>query len=282
VVGGLLVLALYGSVLGSARDHRPADTGASPARLLEDSEAAFDSGRYQEALKPTLELTRALPNQHVYAQRLARIYHHLKRCGDEAAAWERVVELSPTPVDACPALPDAYRCAGDSTRALDALNRCTAFDPRNSDMWLYLGLAHEHAGRADLAEAAYRDALEVDPTHADSLIGMARLQLRAGHVDAASQAAAEIVALNPDHADALLLAGTAAHRSGRIADARRYLERALQLAADYVDVHVALGILEFSGGRHVEARRYFERAVQLEPARRGELDVWFERTAGVR
>jgi tetratricopeptide (TPR) repeat protein len=275
----MVVLVLYVVVL-RPNDAEEADpSGASAERWLAASRDAFEGGRYGDALEPTLALTRALPNQQVYAERLARIYQHLNRPADEAAAWERVVAVSPTPVDACPALPDAYvRAGGLSPAALDAFERCAAFEPSNTDMLFFLGRARERAGRTDDAEAAYREVVRINRTDADSQLGVARLDFRAGRVAEAGNAAASVLASNPEHTDALLIAGVSAHRQGRMADARRHLERALALAERYVDVHIALGILDFSDGRAADARRHFERAVQLEPARRTEVALWLERT----
>lgn len=282
LVGGLLVLILYSSVLRSSQGPGPADTtSASAERWLAASKGAFAAARYDAALQPTLELTRAFPNQQVYAERLAVIYQHLGRSADEAAAWERVVSVSPTPVDACPALPDAYvRAVGLSDTALDAFERCSAFEPKNADMLFYLARARERTGRTDLAEATYREAVRFDRTHGDSQLGIARLDLRAGRLEQAEHAAAAVLKSSPNHTDAHLVAGLSAQRRGRMSDARRHLERALALAEHYVDVHIALGVLDFREGRVVDARRHFERAVRLEPARRAEVAVWLDRTAG--
>ena len=282
--GGLLILMLYAWVLGSSARTEPADSGDMAAeRWLASSRDAFESARYEDALQPMIELTRVFPNQQVYAERLAVIYQHLGRPADEAVAWERVVAVSPTPVDACPALPDAYvRAEGLSARALDAFERCVALDPKNGDMLFNLGHARERTGRSDLAVAAYREAVRIDRHASDSQLGIARLDLRAGRVDQAEHAAVSVLESYPNHTDALLIAGVSAQRSGRGAEARRYLERALTVEEHYVDVHIAIGILDFSEGRVADARRHFDRAVQLDPSRRGELDVWFERTGGDR
>jgi tetratricopeptide (TPR) repeat protein len=285
LLGGLLVLIMYASVLSSSGGSEPADSGGvsavSAERWLAASRDAFEAARYADALPPTLELTRAFPNQQVYAERLALTYQHLGRAAEEAAAWERVVAVSPTPVDACPALPDAYvRAGGLSDTALDAFERCSAFEPKNTDMLFYLARARERAGRFDLAEAAYREAVRIGHGHADSQVGIARLDLRAARYGEAADAAAAVLELYPNHLDALLIAGISAQRRGRMADARRHLERALTISEHYVDVHIALGILDFSEGHVAEARRHFDRAVQLDPARRAEVAVWLERTGG--
>src|SRR5688572_26565922 len=62
------------------------------------------SERYGDALAPTLEIVRINPANQVYIRQLADIYDHLGRPREAAQAWERFVEHSPTPVEACPAI----------------------------------------------------------------------------------------------------------------------------------------------------------------------------------
>lgn len=279
LIGGLLLLTAYlvvfaGGGLPTGR------SAASPAETwLAASKAAFDDGRYTEALPPTLELTRAFPKQHVYWERLALVYQHLGQAQDEAAAWERMVTVSPNPVDACPALPDAYaRASKSSATALHAYRRCAAFDTENADMLFYLGRALDRAGDGKGAEAAYRKAVAVNGGHADSLLGVARLDLRGGRIREADEAARRVLEADPDHADALLIAGLTAQRSGRGADARRFFDRALVLAEGYADVHIALGTLDLQDARLPDARRHFLRAIEIDPANRAVVAAWLDRT----
>ncbi len=280
LLGGVVVLVVYASVLRPGGESDQIDASAASAQeWLTASRDAYEAAQYEDALQPTIELTRAFPNQQVYAERLAQIYRHLDRPADEAAAWEQVVAVSPTPVDACPAMPDAYvRAAGLTEQAIDAFARCAAFEPENTDMLFYLGRAQEQAGHPDLAEKSFREAVRIEGTNGDSQLGLARLALRAGRVEAAKRAAVAVLTMYPNHADALLLAGQGAQRLGQAAEARRYLERALAVSETYADVHIALGVLDFSEGNIAAARGHFLRVVELQPNRRAEVAVWLERT----
>ncbi len=281
LIGGLLLLTAY-LVVFSGGGSATGRAAALPAEAwLAESRAAFDDGRYGEALPPTLERTRAVPSQHVYWERLALVYQHLGQAADEAAAWERMVAVSPNPVDACPALPEAYgRASNAPAAALDAFRRCAAFDTENADMLFHLGRALERAGDAAGAEAAYRKAVAVNGGHGDSLLGVARLDLRAGRIREADEAAMQVLAADPNHTDALLIAGLAAQRSGRGAVARRLFDRALVLAEGYADVHIALGILDVHEARLPDARRHFLRAIEIDPANRAAVAAWLDRTTG--
>lgn len=283
--GGLLVLAIYAWALTpTAVSVTPrANPGeASAEQSLADSNEAFEAGRYADALEPTSRLIERFPNQHVYARRLAVIFGRMDRPSDEAASWERFIESSATPVEACPAIGEAYARAGDQAKALDAFERCVAFDTRNSEMVFYLGRAYERAGRSAEAADQFSRAVALNPSDTDSELGLARLSLRANRVSEAGRAANAVLARFPANADALLVAGLVAGREGRLQDARSLLERALKNADTYVDVHIALADVEARLGHRADARRHLERALALEPSRRDEVAAAIDRLAGAR
>jgi hypothetical protein len=102
--GGVLVLTVYTWVLKPPAASVSSRVDLSDARAERDfalSDAAFKAGRYADALQPTSRLVQRFPAQHVYVRRLAEIFWKLGRPAEEAAASERVVELTPTPVEGC-------------------------------------------------------------------------------------------------------------------------------------------------------------------------------------
>ncbi|MEK6631289.1 MAG: hypothetical protein AABY89_11195, partial [Acidobacteriota bacterium] len=104
-------------------------------RLLSgEADVAYKAGRYEAALAPLLDLNRTTPNSAIVIGRLAKTYGHLGRPRDEAQLWEQYLTLSPTPIDACPALPKAYEVQGLADKAFGAYQRCYALDPLNADV----------------------------------------------------------------------------------------------------------------------------------------------------
>lgn len=256
--------------------------GAAIDRLLVASREAFVAEQWQNALGPTEGLVARFPGQHVYLARLAEIYGKLGRPADEASTWERFMDRAPLPADACPAIGYAYRRLGQFDRALDAFARCAASDTTNAELEFFVGLASEWLTRFADAETHYQRAIRLATSHADSAVGLARLRLHRNQLPEALTRAAAVLERTPEHVDALLVAGLAEQRAGRGREARRYLEKAATLSDDYFDVYLALGILDFSEAQLAAARRSFERASRLDPGRQDEVQVWLDRTAGVK
>jgi tetratricopeptide (TPR) repeat protein len=250
--------------------------------LVAASSEHYHAERYRDALAPTEALVARYPTQHVYLRRLATIYQHLGRPRDEATAWHRFIDVSPTPWEACPAIANAHVAAQDPTGAFAAAETCWKLAPGDPDAAFFLGRAQERVGKYAEAAAMYRRALDIDAAHSDSELGLARLDLMANRLDAARTAARAVAERHPKHSDAVLILGLVAQRQGDRAAARRYFNRTLELDERSFDAHVGLGIVEFSEKNVDVSRKHFERASELDPSRRGEVAVWLERTRATR
>ena len=269
----------------------PPMSKASAASVIGDAEVdaalvasreAFSAGQFEQALAPTEQLVARFPTQHVYLERLAFIYHALGRYRDEATAWHRFMERSPTPWDACPAVAAAHAADRDPAGAMAAYETCWETTPWNPEAAFFLAREHERNGDAERATALYRRAIEIDAAHADSQLGLARLSLHASRFDEASANALAVVEQFPDHADAHLILAQAAQRTGDEARARQHFQETLRIEERYFDAHVGLGILEFTEQRASAARQHFERALSLDPSRRAEVTAWLDRTEATR
>lgn len=162
------VLAAYYWVL-ALQPFAPQASAADAAldQDIRDSRALFEARRFEDALAPTERLATQLSTQAIYHERHALILGELSRPLDEAQAWERMMAASPTPVDACPMIADAYKKAGDASRARAALERCASLPPINPDFLLSLGQSFLEEGRKADARQAFERGLAVDAAYPD-------------------------------------------------------------------------------------------------------------------
>jgi len=164
-----LLALYYQTLLGTTTPVAAPPVTADEATLadIDASQVAFSEGRYAEALPPTERLTRKLPGQTMYFDRLARILHEMGQPRDEARAWEEVFRTSPTPVDACPMLGAAYDRIPDVAGALSAYERCVQVEPQDPDLLLFLGRAYNGAERGPDARRVLEQALALAPDYPD-------------------------------------------------------------------------------------------------------------------
>lgn len=196
--GAVMVLAAYYWLLIATPFARPGDDAEARLRAdLESSRIAFEARRFAEALAPTERLTTELSSQAVYHERLARILKELDRPADEARAWERMMAVTPTPIDACPMIAEAYQRAGRADAALAAIERCAALPPVNPDFLVLQGQALLQMGRPADARRAFERGLAIDQSYPDLHLLLGIRQLDDGELPEARDSFARFLELAP-------------------------------------------------------------------------------------
>ncbi|HKQ68789.1 MAG TPA: tetratricopeptide repeat protein [Polyangiaceae bacterium] len=265
LLAALGLLLFRWSVFGAVSTATTAEIAAQNElkRLIDQSQTALRTNRYQEALLPLEELTRLQPKNHVYWWQRAIVLRALRRPDDEANALEQFVKLSPLPDEACPRLAFTYRELGKPREELDAFERCARFDPNDSEMAFYLGHAYEMGGQVDRALGVYTEALKHN-INADVEAGVGRMLLRKGKPTEAYRAVTPVLARNPNNSDALLVAGLALTRQGKTREAKALLERGA-LCHDGSDFRYALGVIAEIEGKSGDALSHYDAALRFDP-----------------
>ncbi|HZR81664.1 MAG TPA: tetratricopeptide repeat protein [Candidatus Binatia bacterium] len=272
IVASLAVLALYywslflHPVTLEAVAPEPGSLTVEESReLLDESRTLLREREFARANEITLRLHEAYPQNHVYLLQLAAIARELRDPTKEAEYLEKFVLASPTPIEACPRIGQAYAEAGRDAESLRAFERCLAFDPKDPDSLLWLARAYEGEGRFAEAEELYRRGLDVSPTYADLRIGIGRAHLRLRKLALAREDLAEIQKRWPDNTDGLLLGALVLRADGRLEEAKRLLERGVEKSPEYPDFYVVLGSIAELENRPDEALAYYDKALELRP-----------------
>jgi tetratricopeptide (TPR) repeat protein len=242
----ILYIFFYTLVINPPVEDEGRRKGLSPedVRILrEKGQTLLDAQQYDEAEEVYVKLHKEFPDNHVYSGDLATIRHSQRRYDEEAALWEEYLQHSPIPVEGCPQIGKAYRAAGESTKALDAMKRCWEFEPTNSDMILFYGLELEHNGEKKHAHELYVKGHEISPHYGDIMVGLARTDLSLGQTAEARVLILQVLDRSPDSADALLAAGIILARTGDRQAARRYLQHGVEVSPTYEDMRIALAAM---------------------------------------
>lgn len=158
-----LLLAGYAATIvgvGGAGGERGFDPLQRQGRQVE---AAIETGRFAEALPLAQELRRAHPADLTILYWLGEIHRGIGDAAAEAAAWQEYARASPTPYEACPALPIALTTIGDAAGAQQAYESCAAWAPDDPERLVDLAAALARRGDVERARAAYERVLAVDP-----------------------------------------------------------------------------------------------------------------------
>lgn len=219
--------------------------------------------------------------------------------GDAGAArWIEGVLSDVKKADALLAAAAKELEAGRADKAISALTKCLAADPRSAKAQLLLSQAHERRLEGDAALKAADAAVRLDPcaeTYARRAallqesgymeaalrdvsvsIGLAAngelLQWRARtflgmrHYDLALQDLSTALGLEPDNAALYDLRAHCNLLLGRVPAAQEDVERALKIVPRQVNLHLRLGQLLALQGRFAEAHASTEKIARAEPA----------------
>ena len=154
-------------------------------------------------------------------------------------------------------------------------------------------LAHQHAGRIDMALDMFSHVLSHDPQHPQANFSLGIAAYQAGEIGASIEHFKIAAAKAKRHPQIFQLLGLALLNSGDLKAAREALQKAVRLAPENADFLAQLGDIYRLQHRPVMARQYYQRALKLTPENGygliglGQLEVslgnvseavhWFER-----
>ena len=158
---GVAYAVLLGHVLRPSERGEQFDPMAPAVRAVE---RALHDGRGDEALALARALVTQRPDEPFIRYLAATVLHEQARWAEAAAAWEAYIARVPLPLGACPHVAEAYRRAGDASRAVAHYRACQALDPQNPARLADLARALVDVGQVDEARSIYDRAIALDPT----------------------------------------------------------------------------------------------------------------------
>lgn len=162
----------------------------------------------------------------------------------------------------------AYASGNDYNRALTALQRGTARDTVNAELWAQYGLVLDHLGKMEESDAAYETALRINPDHALSSNNLAySLASRGIQLQRALTLAQKAIALQPRNSSFLDTYGWVLFGLGKYDDAAEYLEKAVKNGGASATVFEHLGDTYYKLGMNKDAETAYRKALDIMPER---------------
>ena len=195
----------------------------------------------------------------------------LGRYDEARAAVQRLLDLSPTGVEALTRASYVFELRGDIVRAREMLEQAAEVALRPADQAFahyYLGELAWNEGDFAAARAAYDAGLAADPTALSLVAGRAKVLAATGDVDGAAEDYRRVVARLPQP-EFLVAFGELLESTGRTAEAEEQyaVVRATQqlFAANGQDVDTELALFEADHGTPAAAVASAEKAYAKRP-----------------
>lgn len=216
----------------------------------------------EACLRKSIEL---LPHDSMGHFELGLLLVQLHRPEQGRAEFDLVLRSDPGSVPALNAWALASAQMGDSSIAVETLQRALRLKPGSADTRLNLGGLFEAAGRKEEAQTQFRLALQERLETPDLLIRAGKLCMVQGWAEQAITNFSRAAILDPTDAKVHWYLGGALDTRGRTAEAEQHFAEAIRLDPALAGAHLGLGIELSRQGRDSEAAAEFSEALQLEP-----------------
>src|SRR5262249_35077125 len=143
-------------------------------------------------------------------------------------------QLEPQNIEPILAASEIYFKLGDFQNALVLATRAQKIEPRNSRVYVNLGLIHMKQSHYSEAIQPLSRALELDPTMIQARLLSASAYEGMGDFDRAVQVVRDGVQLSPQSPELLTSLGNLFLNQSRIVDAEGAFQKALALRGDYL------------------------------------------------
>jgi tetratricopeptide (TPR) repeat protein len=219
IVGLLAAAALMAYAGFQARAQQPVKTiGAkmpakrSPAgssnpaandiqKLLATGQAAFDQGRFEEAIRTYNRIITLSMNQPRIAGlanlKIGNAYMVLRKFENAAIAFQRAVTLNPSDADSYNNLGEALGELKQYPRALESFSKAAVLDPRLLKARYNQAVTYDRMGNFRYSEFVFRNLIKSNPQYALSYDGLAVTLSKAGRAKEAVAFHEKAIALDP-------------------------------------------------------------------------------------
>lgn len=274
------------------------------------SDLAFQIGEYHTAETSYKALTRILPFEPTFHERLGDIYDNLERPHEAIDAYQRVIKIKPNDQNALRALGELYLNIGKLTEARQSFEKVLTMMPQDFGGNLGMGLvlqalaenptqssndnpSDESVDKLELAESAETHLLRATSIakervknsrdqsrrrHFQELANRAQYALVDVYItfknfEKAAEVFEKMLEDDPDDIVVIYGIGSIYQTMGDFKNAETYLQKTLALQPTHKDALNGLGYLYAQQGKNLdEAEALIKRALERSPANGAYLD----------
>ena len=181
------------------------------------------------------------------------------------SAYRSAAEAKPDYVEALLVLTDCLLDDGDSTAAVDAIERLVDLDPESAWAHNYAGLVYFKSGDADTARARLRRALDLQPDLVEARVNLGVLEWECDDFEAALRELGEASRVDSTNRDLVCNISLIHTQIGQWEAAVTVLEDYLSRRPDDVEVLHQLADIQVEHGSAAQARQVAQAILRIDP-----------------
>jgi len=192
----------------------------------------YQSGRYDDAKKLAISITKQFPNSQFSWKVLAAVLKQTGRLSESLVASQTALKL----------------------------------DPQDPEAHYNLSITMKELGRLEEAEAISRHAIKLKPDFAKAHNNLAITLQELGRLEEAEASYSQAIALKPNYAEAHNNLGNTLKELGKLEEAEAISRQAIELHPGFAEAHNNLAVTLQELGRSEEAEASYNQAIKLKPS----------------
>jgi Tfp pilus assembly protein PilF len=238
------------------------------AKHLEQGQAYFDKGQYNEALLEFKNVVQLDPQDAATHYRLALIYLKLggtTNLQDAFAELSQTVQLDKTNRDAQLKLGELYLLGKEPAKAREQADIVLVSAPQNTEGLILKGRSLINEQHYAEAIAELKKAVELDPKNMRTYIELARAQVFAKDTPAAEETLKKALTIDPRSTDTLIALGDFRITTGKPDEAEIIYKQALDIAPQNEEIYLKLASFYERYGKWAEVEATLQKLTTLKP-----------------
>ena len=230
-------------------------------RLLE----YYQNGRYHDAEKLALSITRKFPNHQFCWKVLGALFAQSDRKLKALKANKKSVKLAPQDPEAHSNLGNILQELGRLEKAKASYKKAIILKPDLAHVHYNFGNTLRRLGQLEEAEASYKQAILLDSNYYNAYNNLGIILQDLGRLEESEISYRNAITLKLDYIEAHNNLGTTLQALGKLQEAEVSYNNAIELEPDYLEAYFNLSVTYKELGELEKARESFVKVIALKP-----------------
>jgi predicted O-linked N-acetylglucosamine transferase (SPINDLY family) len=225
----------------------------------------YQTGKYVDAKKLALSISKKFPNHQFAWKVLSAIYNRTNKISEALYAIQKCVSLNPHDIDSQKNLSFILQQLGKFNEAEENYRKMLSLKCNHIEVYNYLGVVQNKQGKLIEAEESYRKMIELKPDLAEAYNNLGNILNEQGKLIEAEESFKKAITLKPGYFEVYYNMGIMFNDQRKYKEAELSYKKALTLKPDHIETHNNLGNTFKEQGKFDAAEANYKKALTLKP-----------------
>ena len=225
----------------------------------------YQNGRYDEAERLAISITKQFPNDQFSWKVLGAVLQSKNKISESLIANQKAVEINPKDTEVHYNLANILKELGRLEEAEVSFKEAIRLKLNFIEAYSNLGVLLQELGRLEEALIIHKEAIALNLSYPEVHYNFGITLKELGRLEEAELSYRRAIALNPNYTEAHSNLGNTLKELGRLKEAEASCRQAIAVNSDYAEAYSNLGIIQQELGRLKEAEASYRKAIEINP-----------------